>query len=226
MGFIGLICKIISLDIVSSTQNYAQDMVASGRGEDKIAVVAARQSAGRGRYRRNWVSNAGNLYVSFIYKSPERDPKVSYAVAVAIAEVLISFGISPEIKWPNDILIDGKKVSGTLIEYAGDFMIVGIGINIESNPTSLEYETAKLNDYAHEKISPKDVLSRLIKSLDLWMARDFFAVRTRWMDMSANINSVVKYRGKAAEFMGLNDDGAMVLRNDGQYFLVYGDELS
>jgi BirA family biotin operon repressor/biotin-[acetyl-CoA-carboxylase] ligase len=217
--------KLISLDRVSSTQNYANELVAAGRAADHTAVMAAVQTAGRGRYRRAWVSEPGNLYVSFIFSSPERDPRLSYAVAVAIAETLQSFGANPRIKWPNDVLINGKKISGTLIEYSGDFVIVGIGINVKSNPTGLEYETARLADYAPDA-TVAELLSRLMKALDIWMRRDFALVRERWTDMAAGLNDNVKYRGKPAEFIGLNDDGAMILRRDSGYCLIYGDELS
>ena len=116
-------------------------MVATGQARDHTVIMAEAQSAGRGRYRRTWISHHGNLYASFIYDAEERDPRLSYMIAVAIAETLIHFGMHPKIKWPNDILIDGKKVSGTLTEYAGRFVIIGIGINIKSNPTVDKYQT-------------------------------------------------------------------------------------
>ena len=149
--------KLISFDKITSTQDYAHDLIAENKATDKTVISALAQSAGRGRYKRNWVSHHGNLYVSFIYKTTERDPKLSYAVAVAIAETLISFGISPQIKWPNDVLIDGKKISGILIEYARNFVIVGIGINIKTCPTVKEYQTTKVKNYADASV--EDILS-------------------------------------------------------------------
>ena len=140
--------KLISFDKIPSTQTYALEMVASGAARDHTVIMAMAQSAGRGRYRRTWVSHHGNLYASFIYNADERDPRLSYVVAVSVAETLISFGIHPKIKWPNDILIDGKKVCGILIEYAGRFVIVGIGINIKYNPTVAAYQTTKMDNYA------------------------------------------------------------------------------
>ena len=118
MGYTALAnYKLISLEKIPSTQDYALDLIARGRASDHTAVLAMAQSSGRGRFRRTWVSHHGNLYVSFIFSVPEeRDPRLSYAVAVAIAETVASFGIHPTIKWPNDILVDGKKIAGTLIE--------------------------------------------------------------------------------------------------------------
>ena len=125
--------KLLSFDKITSTQDYAHDLIANGEASNKIIVKALAQSAGRGRYRRNWVSHHGNLYVSFIYKITERNPKLSYAVGIAVAETLLSFKLKPQIKWPNDILIDDKKISGILIEYSQNFVIIGIGIQPSKN---------------------------------------------------------------------------------------------
>lgn len=225
MGYINLAgYKLVSFDKIPSTQNHALNMVASGDACDHIVIVADAQSAGRGRYQRTWVSHHGNLYASFIYDSDERDPRLSYVVAIAVAETLISFGIHPKIKWPNDILIDGKKVCGILIEYAARFVIVGIGINIKSNPTVDKYETTKLDNFI--SIEKSDLLSKLMKNLDRWRRADFPLVRARWMDLATGLNKMVKYRGDIVELIGINEVGALVLRNGTRYVLAYGDEIS
>ena len=216
--------KLISFDKIPSTQDYAHDLIADGTATDKTVVTALAQSAGRGRYKRTWVSHHGNLYVSFIYKIVERDPRLSYAVAVAIVETLNSFGLDPQIKWPNDVLIDGKKISGVLIEYARNFVIIGIGINIKTCPTVKEYKTTKMDDYTD--VSVEEVLGVLMKKLDKWRNASFSAVRERWMNLAMCINKIIKYQGKNAELIGLNEDGALILRFDTKYVLTYGDEIS
>lgn len=216
--------KLISFDKIPSTQDYAHDLIAEGKASDKTVVVAEAQSAGRGRYKRTWVSHHGNLYASFIYKVAERDPKLSYAVGVAVAETLLSFGLVPQIKWPNDVLIDGKKISGVLIEYARNFVIVGIGINVKTCPTVKEYKTTKVNDYVDATV--QDVLSVLMKKLDKWRNANFAIVRERWMELAICINKMIKYQGREAELIGLNEDGALVLRFDTRYVLTYGDEIN
>lgn len=216
--------KLISFDKIPSTQTYALNMVATGTARDHTVIMAEAQSAGRGRYRRTWVSHHGNLYVSFIYNAEERDPRLSYMVAVAVAETLMSFGIHPKIKWPNDIMIDEKKVCGILIEYAGRFVIVGIGINIKSNPTVAAYQTTKLDNYAN--VDKSDLLNRLMKNLDKWRRTAFPLVRARWMDLATGLNKIVKYRGENVELIGINENGALVLRDGSRYLLAYGDEIS
>ena len=217
--------KVISFDKIPSTQTYAYEMIADGRSADHVAILANAQSAGRGRYKRTWISHHGNLYVSFIYSCEERDARLSYAVGVAIAETLIAFGITPTIKWPNDILIDGKKVSGTLIEYSGRFVVVGIGINIKTNPTvKASYTTTKLDNYV--SVTRDELLNRLMRNLDKWRAADFLDVRARWTELASGLNRTVKYRGESVELIGINENGALVLRRGTHYDLVYGDEIT
>lgn len=216
--------KVFSFDKIPSTQTYAHDMIASGRAADHTAIVAAAQSAGRGRRQHTWVSHHGNLYVSFIYSCPRPDSRLAYSVAVAVAETLIGFGMRPEIKWPNDILLDGKKISGILIEYSEQFVIVGIGINIKSNPTVADYETTRVDRYAD--VSSTDVLGALMRNMDIWMAADFRAVRARWTELAAGLNKTVVYRGAPAELVGIDENGALILHRDGEKIQVYGDEIT
>ena len=226
MGYINLAgYKVFSYDKIPSTQDAAHEMIATGQGANRTAVVALAQSAGRGRHRRKWVSHHGNLYVSFIYDCCNRDGRLAYAIAVAVAETLISYGINPTIKWPNDILIDGKKVCGILIEYAGPYVVVGIGINIKTNPTVREYKTTKLDNYLSD-IPANELLGILMRNLDKWRRTDFVIVRTRWMQLIEHLNKDVLYQGLPAELIGINENGALILRRDTRYLLVYGDEIT
>ena len=215
--------KLISYDKIPSTQTAAQELIAAHKAADHTVIVAAAQSDGRGRFRRKWVSHHGNLYASFIYACPERDPRLAYSVAVAVADTLVSYGIIPTIKWPNDILVDGKKISGILIEYYGRFVIVGIGINIDTCPTVPEYKTTKMNTYV--STNEKEVLTKLMKFMDKWIKADFSTVRERWTTLANGLNTTVKYRGATAELIGINENGALVLRCETRYVLAYGDEI-
>lgn len=216
--------RLIYFDKIPSTQTCALDMVADGQATDRTVILAQAQSSGRGRYRRGWVSHRGNLYASFIFRSDERDPRLSYIIAVAIVETLVSLGVTPAIKWPNDILIKGEKVCGVLIEYASNFVIVGIGINVKTNPTVADYQTTKLGNYCD--VSVQLLLNRLLKNLDKWIKTDFLVARSRWMDFATALNKTVRYRGEKVELIGINLQGALVLRHNKDYFLAYGDEIT
>ncbi len=216
--------RVVSFDKIPSTQTYAHDMIAAGIGADHVVVLADAQSAGRGRYQRKWVSHHGNLYASFIYACEERDARLAYSVGVAIAETLISFGVHATIKWPNDILVDDKKISGTLIEYSGRFVVVGIGINIKTNPTvRASYKTTKMDNFV--SVTRDEVLNKLMRNLDRWRNADFRVVRARWTELATGLNHNVKYQGESAELIGINENGALILRRKSRYLLVYGDEI-
>jgi BirA family biotin operon repressor/biotin-[acetyl-CoA-carboxylase] ligase len=164
------------------------------------------------------------LYVSFVFSSPVRDARLSYAIAVAVAETIASFGIHPTIKWPNDILVDNKKIAGILIEYSGRFVVIGIGINVNTNPTVEKYLTTKMENYS--EIPMQELLNRLMRNIDYWRSADFDNVRLRWTELAACINRPVKYQGQVAQLVGINENGALVLRCDTRYMLVWGDEIS
>ncbi|MCL2017256.1 MAG: biotin--[acetyl-CoA-carboxylase] ligase [Alphaproteobacteria bacterium] len=227
--------KLYSFDKIPSTQTYAHELVAKGGAVDRTIILAAAQSAGRGRYRRTWVSHHGNLYASFIYKAVARDPRLSYCVAVAVAETLISFDIKPQIKWPNDILVEGKKICGILTEYSKNFVIIGIGINIKTNPTvTAAYETTKMDNYKRNRgmsveFTRDEVLSVLVEKMDFWLSHlangNFVSIRARWMQLAAGLDSEIMYKGQPATLCEINLDGALVLRRLGEYILVLGDEI-
>ena len=123
------------------------------------------------------------------------------------------------------ILIDDKKVSGTLIEYSGRFVVIGIGINIKTNPTvKANYKTTKLENYTN--VTRDELLNKLMRNLDKWRNADFCDVRTRWTELAVGLNCNVKYRGEIMELIGINENGALVLRNGTRYVLVYGDEIT
>jgi BirA family biotin operon repressor/biotin-[acetyl-CoA-carboxylase] ligase len=217
--------KLLSYDRIPSTQTLAARMIADGTAADKTVVMAAAQSAGRGRgVNRRWISPRGNLHASFIYKAAERRPTLSYAFAVAAAETLLAFGVPARIKWPNDLLADGKKISGMLLEYCDNFLIVGIGINIGSGPVVENHAAAKTDDYANG-LTPNRIINELIKNFEKWRSKDFGTVRARWMELSIDLNTEINYRRRKAVYCGMNEDGAMLVRIGDKYELVYGDEV-
>lgn len=225
MGFIGLAnYKVRFFGTIPSTQAYAHDLVACNGAADHMAIVAAAQSAGRGRYRHTWISHHGNLCVSFIFHSKTPDPRLAYTVAVAVAESLIGFGVPANVKWPNDILVAGRKICGILIEYVNDFVIIGIGVNIKSNPrVSAEYKTTRVGKYCNATVM--DVLGAIMKNLDIWRNTNFSDIRTKWMELAVGINKNVEYQGRDAILIGIDENGALVLMRDGDRFIVYGDEI-
>lgn len=164
--------KIIRLDSVNSTNNYAKEL--REKGEDVI-VWAKRQTGGRGTKGRSFSSKEGGVYCSLLrfYQNFSANDafKIMQSAATAVCETVAAFGVQPKIKWPNDIYVNGKKICGILIEntFSGKNVsssIVGIGINVHNVleeellpiATTLYKETGK-------KISVDEVLQKLIEKL-------------------------------------------------------------
>ncbi len=128
--------KLVRKNMVDSTNEVAKVLVAEGAVPWTV-VVAAKQLAGRGRFGRRWTSPRGGLYLSIaLIEEVERLPLVTLAAGLSVAEVVEAEGIVPELKWPNDVFVEGAKIAGVLVEgltkppsYWG---IVGFGINSNS----------------------------------------------------------------------------------------------
>ena len=133
--------NLVELDEVDSTNRYAKKLANSGAMEGTI-VLAHQQSAGQGRQGRQWISKRGNLFVSLILRpncSPLRALQFSFISALAIRDMILPYLYDPnsaKLKWPNDVLISGRKVSGILLESSTpakgnvDWLVIGIGINL------------------------------------------------------------------------------------------------
>jgi len=122
-------------DSIDNTNDRARELAADG--ESEIAVVAGEQTGARGRLGREWNAPSGGIYLSLVCRPdlpPARAPVYTLAAAVATAEALREVGVDAGIKWPNDVLVDGRKLVGILTEMEGEadrvsWIVVGIGIN-------------------------------------------------------------------------------------------------
>ena len=182
---------------IGSTNTHAGELAESGAAEGEV-VIAESQTHGRGRLGRRWESPPwANLYFSIVLRpklAPEHAAQITLMAAVAVAEAVASF-IAQEItiKWPNDILVDGRKLAGILTEAscsAGrvEYVILGVGINvntaIDSMPDEIRRGATSLFDLTGKNVSRENVLHRLIRDLDrcygVLEASGFDALRPRW----------------------------------------------
>lgn len=170
--------QIIKLDSVGSTNNYAAKLMEGSKVQEGTAILASFQENGRGQRGANWQSKAGDnllgsiiLYPNFLFASQQF--YLSQAVSLAIHQLLRDIGISAEIKWPNDLLVRGKKIAGILIENSlrGQLIessIVGIGLNVNQINFDLAASSIKLEmgkDY-----SPEGLAVELFAKLDQYYA--------------------------------------------------------
>lgn len=150
---------------------------------------ARRQSGGRGRMGRKWDSPVGNLYCSTLVRLQPGDP-LPHTLALVAANAVHAL-VAPlcagqaRIKWPNDILVDGAKIAGILLERTGDAIIVGIGLNVTDHPRNLDRPVTSLIAQGAADAEAGALLDRLVQIfahwLAIWRAQGLDPVRTHWL---------------------------------------------
>ena len=163
--------RIIRLTEVSSTNDYARE-IAEDVPEGTV-VVARRQRSGRGRKGRNWISPEGGLWATVVLKprsSPEHVTKLVFVGALAVVDALSNYGIRGEIKWPNDVLVDGRKIAGILSECKlNSFALLGIGLNVNNSiPEELRGSATSMREILGRELEVEEVLNSLLTSLSYW----------------------------------------------------------
>ncbi len=202
-----------------STQSTNEDAKALPENADHVAVCAKTQTGGHGRLGRKWLSPAGNLYVSFCIRldSLASAGNYSFLSAAALAQTLENFGLHPRCKWPNDLLIDGKKVSGILLETDGkNRLVVGIGVNLL--PVEAENLLYPVTSLANEGVdtTPREVLSRLVERFEALEKMPFSAVLDSWRQRAYGLGQPITVNLPAGKiqgtFYGLDNDGVLLLK--------------
>jgi BirA family biotin operon repressor/biotin-[acetyl-CoA-carboxylase] ligase len=222
---------IIQLDAVGSTNDEAKDRARQGAPEGTI-VTAARQTAGRGRQGNRWLSAPGNLYMSLILRpktAPTESGQLSFLAAVALAhavEKLLPAGVKITLKWPNDLLLNGKKAAGILLETEAsggacvEWLVMGLGLNIAHAP-----ENAISLGSLGGHIAPPDmaqmIRAEIMALYRVWREEGFAPIRDAWLARAAHkaqeINVRLPHETFRATFLGIDDAGALhVQLPDGQ----------
>ena len=190
-------------------------------------VWAAEQTAGRGRRGRGWVSPPGNLYLTLaipVDQRPETVAQVSFLAGLALYDaVLTALGdraAALSLKWPNDVLIDGAKVAGILLELTpnADWILVGTGVNVASAPDGMPYAVARLQGYEPD-LCPGTLLEHYVGAFEgwhgKWLAHGFAPVRRTWLDRAAGLGEQVSVAlpggTETGVFTGLDETGALLL---------------
>lgn len=239
--------KVHFLEEVDSTNNYAAELARGGAEEGEI-VIAERQLKGKGRIGRSWQSPAGeNLYVSIILRPsvrPAVSPQITLTAGVAVADALFGYcGRDVTLKWPNDVRIRERKVCGILTEMRlrggdVDFVIVGIGININMRKAEFDETFRDMSTSLREElgrdIPRSDVTVRLLDCFDAWykrfLAEGFHPVREKWLEYSGILGRDIQVQSgtqtQKGKVLGIDEEGALLLEADGQTKkVISGDVL-
>ncbi len=206
--------RIESYGALASTNDEAMRRAREG-DPGKLWITAGEQSAGRGRLGRSWVSPPGNLHASLLLIDPapaEVLPQLGFVCGVAIAEALGALaGDRIRLKWPNDALLDGAKLSGILLEAAQvqgvSACVAGIGINCVAHPDGLSYPATDLQRSGFDADAAR-IFAALSQTLALWLerwdrGREFATIRAAWLDHAAGLGEVIEVATPRGRLRGL-----------------------
>lgn len=219
---------------VDSTNDVALDLLRGGAPHGTV-VAAETQRAGRGRHGRAWWSPPGNLYASFIVR-PSVGPamgQLAFVTAVAAADA-VGPGVPVRFKWPNDLLVEGRKLGGILIEAETDGAVIGLGINVVAAPKGGVFAATSLAELGVGTFGARELLTAVCGALGSWYARwrgDGFApVREAWLARADRIGEAMAVRLPASRlsgvFMGIDADGALLMETgDGQRRITSGEVI-
>lgn len=240
--------KVVYQEETNSTQTVANELVMNDAPEGSI-VVAERQLSGRGRLQRSWVTSSGKaIAMSIILRpsiSPRVAPQLTLLTAVAIASAIEKVtGLHPQIKWPNDILINNKKVCGILTEMQGDAdciksVVIGIGINVnqveEDYPlelldiaTSLRIEKGQI--FLRAKLI-QVILAELEKYYEIFLEKGFMPIKILWESYAISLGKQIKATTLTEEIVGnaigITDEGQLLLEDIlGNVHTIYSADIS
>lgn len=224
---------LLSYDTLDSTNEEAKRLAKGGACHGAV-IWAKKQTEGKGRMGRAWTSSEGNLFVSVLLQ-PEKPAaelgQLSFVAAVAALDALE--GLVPsdnrlQCKWPNDIILNDRKIGGILLEsfQCGEskapWVVVGVGINVDSYPPRTEFRATCLKEAGVELVSAKIILSRFIhhfiESYNAWNTKGFASIRKKWTSMAWGMDQRLCARLPGGNIegmcMGLDPQGSLLLKLD------------
>jgi BirA family biotin operon repressor/biotin-[acetyl-CoA-carboxylase] ligase len=207
---------------VDSTSSRARDLAAAGAPHGTL-VTAAEQTAGRGRQGRRWVAPAGRaLLMSLVVRDWPR--LLPLAAGVAVAE---EAGPAAQVKWPNDVLLAGRKVAGILVEGRPQegWMVLGIGLNVAVRPEDLPAELRETaGGLGREPAALETTLAGLLDRLERWLGATPAQVLEAFRARDALARREVRWEGGAGQAAGIDDRGRLLVRTgDGERALEAGE---
>ena len=202
-------------------------------------MVANHQHAGRGRRGRVWQAAPGtSLLASIVLRprlAPPEAPRLSFAAAIAVAEAIERLtGVTPKLKWPNDVLLRGRKVAGILLEARAEASIVvlGIGVNLgqTSFPDDVRDRAISVLQATGIALDRDRLLTVIRERLDVWRARltteGFAPLRERWLELSSTIGRVVQIDGVTGPAVDLDVSGALIVADGSGRRAILSGEIT
>ncbi len=221
--------RCLAFPVLDSTNAEARRRAQSGvRGP--VWIRADRQTAGRGRRGRRWVSEAGNLHATFLFvpgRGMRERPQLSFVAALALHDAvaqLVGENVRLRCKWPNDLLVEGRKLAGVLLEGEADWLAIGFGLNLAHHPEGLDQPATSISRAFGVTVGPEAAWAALAEAFSgrygVWERAGFAPIREAWKARAMGLGEVVTVRLARRTTNGrmcdLDVDGALLLeRPDG-----------
>ena len=222
--------RLLSYDRLASTNDEAKRL-ARGGAQDGTVIWAREQSAGRGRRGRAWIGLPGNLFVSFILRPdcpPAQASQLGFVAALGIADAVAARapeGVELHCKWPNDVLLNGRKFAGILLESEArasetlDWLVVGVGVNVALHPGAADHPTTSLRDEGCAMPDAGVMLEDFARCFSAWHERwrdeGFAPIRAAWLARATGVGGSITVRLDheriEGRFVGIEADGALAL---------------
>ena len=212
---------------IGSTNAEALQMAREGAPEGSL-ILAEKQTQGRGRRGASWFCGEGAGLAFSLLLRPKCErvfwPRLALVAGLAVSRALERAGVSPEIKWPNDVLVAGKKVCGILVEAEGDAVVVGVGLNVRTMemPSAIQQVTTSLEAERAQTLAREYYLNEVVSSLREWGDR----LDEGFSDLLESIRSRCALRGEEIRFLvgqeahqglclGIDEGGELLVRSEG-----------
>jgi BirA family biotin operon repressor/biotin-[acetyl-CoA-carboxylase] ligase len=215
-----------------STNDDLAALAAAGASEG-LWLRADRQTGGKGRQGRAWQSPPGNLYASTLVRLRPNDPPaatLALVAAVALHETVRRDAPAARIKWPNDLLIEGAKLAGILLERQDDAVVIGFGVNLAFHPDLADRPATSLAALAGRAPGPHVFLNRLAPIFETWLGRwrteGLAPIRAAWLAAAHPPGTPIATGDARGAFDGLDETGALRLRlDDGSLRVIHAGDV-
>ena len=226
-----------------STNDNAWELIEEGAVEGTV-VITDKQTAGKGRAGRDWVTTPGKSLTASLILNPSVNSRLSgwfpLLTGVAVVDALFELGLESKLKWPNDIMVSVRKLGGILCESRVkgktlEWVVIGIGLNINDLENELPKELQATSFFMEKSSSTQRelVLANILNHLEpiynsLKESEDSTHLKAMWTDHSNDLHKTVKFEDEnealSGEFMGINADGAAIIITNGiEKFYASGD---
>jgi BirA family biotin operon repressor/biotin-[acetyl-CoA-carboxylase] ligase len=231
--------SLIRHDQIDSTNSEARRLAEAGE-RGPVWITADRQTAGRGRRGRVWEQGDGNLAATLLIHPAGDFAQLSFAAALAVADTAQHFAPTAivAVKWPNDVLANGGKLAGILLESGLNsknegWLAIGIGVNLASHPEGTEFPATSLAQLGIAPPSPQDALALLAARFahwyDAWMREGFETLRAAWLARAGGLGAPIRARlpheTRHGVFEGIDASGALLLNEQGQVRVITAGEV-